>query len=69
MFTIDKVLDEIMQFDFNTREMLLEILRKRQIAERRKEIAANARKAKAEFKNGKLKHRTSAEAIKHLDSL
>lgn len=57
VFTIDKVLDEIMQLDFSSREMLIDIVRKRQVEERRKEIARNARKAKAEFKRGKLYQR------------
>lgn len=69
MFTIDKVLDEIMQLDFATREMLVDILHKRQIEERRKDIAGNARKARSAFKHGKLKAHTSSEVIRHLNSL
>ncbi len=68
MFTLDKVLDDIMQLDYSTREMLLDILKKRQIEERRKEIAANARKAKSDFKRGKLKARSAKEVIRHLDA-
>jgi len=66
MFTFDKVLDEIMDLDFSSREMLLEILRKRQIEERRKEIARNARKAQSDFSSGKYKPLTASEAIKQL---
>ena len=66
MLTIDKVLDEIMRFDFSTREMLLEILKKRQTEEARKRIALNALKARTEFSKGKSKALIATEVIKHL---
>lgn len=66
MITIDKVLDEIMRLDFDTREMLLEILKKRHIAETRKRIAANARKARNEFAKGKSQALSASEVIKQL---
>ena len=69
MFTIDKVLDEIMQLDFSSREMLIDIVRKRQIEEKRAAIARNARKAKKEYKRGKLKPLSSTKLIKHLKAL
>ena len=69
MFTIDKVLDEIMQLDFSSREMLIDIVRKRQIEERRAGIARNARKARTEFKRGKLKPLSSAKIIKRFKAL
>lgn len=69
MFTVDKVLDEIMQLDYSTREMLVEIVRKRQIEERRNVISANAKKAKREYTNRKLKSSLAVEVIKHLHSL
>lgn len=54
MKTLDQSLDTIMQMDFSSREMLLEILQKRQIEERRQEIAKNGKGAKADFKSGKI---------------
>ncbi|HUZ57476.1 MAG TPA: hypothetical protein VMU83_01680 [Hanamia sp.] len=54
MKTLDQSLDTIMQMDFISREMLLEILQKRQIEERRQEIAKNGKRAKADFKSGKI---------------
>lgn len=39
MVTIDSTLEDIMQLDFDSREILLEILQKRQIEARRDEIA------------------------------
>ncbi|MDZ4846982.1 MAG: hypothetical protein SH857_15720 [Chitinophagales bacterium] len=69
MFTIDKVLDEIMQLDFSSREMLIDIVRKRQIEEKRKQIASYAHKAKAALKRGKLKAVSAAKLSMHLKTL
>jgi hypothetical protein len=69
MFTVDKVLDEIMQLDFSTREMLVEILNRRQIEERRAEIKRRGKKAKLDFSRGKLKSYSAKEIIKHLHSI
>ena len=68
MITIDKALDSYMQLDFNSRELLLEVLQKRQIEERRKQIAINVKKAKQDFANGKLsKPMTAKECIESLN--
>lgn len=68
MITIDKALDSYMQLDFNSRELLIEVLQKRQIEERRKQIAVNVKKAKHDFANGKLlKHKTAKECIESLN--
>ena len=42
MITLDQALDVVMQLEYEQKEMLLEILRKRQIEDRREEIAQNA---------------------------
>jgi len=52
--------------DFNEREMLIGILQKRQIDERRNEILQNAKLAKADFKSGKIKANSSINVIKKL---
>ena len=67
MITLDQSLDTIMQMDFSSREMLLEILQKRQIEERRKEIADNAKQAKADFKYGKITPSNAADIIRTLN--
>jgi len=69
MATIDSTLTDIMKLDFNSREMLLEILQKRQIEARRDEIAKNARKSLKEYRAGKYTSLTYEEAIRHLNSL
>ncbi|MBI4945051.1 MAG: hypothetical protein HY840_01470 [Bacteroidetes bacterium] len=69
MTTIDKALDTIMKLDFYSREMLLDILKKRIIEERRNDIAKNARIGKKEFTKGKYKPLSSEEGIHHLRSL
>ena len=69
MITIDETLDSIMKLDFSSREILLEILQKRQVQERRAEIEKNAKQAKAAFKSGKLKSLKAKDAISILNSL
>lgn len=67
--TIDQALDDIMQLDEASREMLLDILQKRQIELNRDRIAKNAKKALKEFHAGNFTPMSAEDAIKHLDSL
>lgn len=53
MVPFDSTLEDIMQLDFASREMLLEILQRRQIEARRNEIAKIAKKSLKEFQMGK----------------
>lgn len=69
MVTIDSTLSDIMKLDYNTREMLLEILQKRQVEARRDEIAKNAKKSLKEFHSGKYAALSAEEGISHLASL
>ena len=69
MITINKALEDSMKLDFSAREMLIEILQKRQVEERRKEISANAKKAKTAFNAGKLNVVSASQAINSLNGL
>jgi hypothetical protein len=69
MVTIDSTLDAIMQLDYASREMVLEILKKRQIEARRDEIAKNAKKSLKEYRAGQTKPMTAKEVIDRLNSL
>jgi len=69
MTTINEALDKLMELDFESREMLIEIAQKRQTEERRKEIANNAKKSKESYRNNKLKAVSSTEVIARLNSL
>lgn len=69
MVTLNETLDSIMKLDSSSREMLLEILEKRQVEERRIEIYENAKMAQNDFKSGKINKTTSSEAISILNSL
>lgn len=69
MVTIDSTLNDFMKLDYNTREMLLEILQKRQIEARRKEIAKEAKHSLKDYKEGKLKAETAEELIARLNAL
>lgn len=66
MATIDQTLEAIMQMDFSSREILLEILQKRQIEERRKGIALNGKKAKADYASGKIVPAKATDVIRSL---
>ena len=68
MVTIDSTLDDIMKLDFDSKEMLLEILQKRQVEARREEIAKGARKSLQEYGSGKLHPLSAEESIKELSS-
>jgi hypothetical protein len=69
MMTIDQALTDIMQLDYISREMLLEILQKRQIEARRDEIAENAEQTIKDFHAGNFTPMSAEEAIKHLHTL
>lgn len=69
MATIDQTLDTIMQLDASSREMLLEILYKRQIDEKRKEIARNGKQAKQTYNSGKTVAVSASDVISTLNAL
>lgn len=66
MSNLDKVLDEAMNLTLEQQEMLVQILQRRIIEQRRDEIARDAKLSLAEFKAGKLKIQTATEAIAEL---
>lgn len=69
MATIDSALNEFMQLDFNTREMLLDIMLKRQTEARRQVIARNAQTSLRDYRAGKLTKVSASSLIKHLEQL
>ncbi len=69
MVTIDSALDEIMQLDYASREMLLEILQKRQVEARREEIAKAAQQSLKDYHSGKTPAATASEVIEKLNLL
>jgi len=66
MTTLNCALDVITQLSFEQRQMLIDILQRRQAEERREEIAANAREAIRAFHAGELKNETAEELISRL---
>lgn len=66
MVTLDYALDTAMQLPAEQKDMLVEILQKRRIAERRNEIAHNAKEAREAFHRGELKEETADELITRL---
>jgi hypothetical protein len=69
MMTIDQALNDIMQLDYTSREMLLEILQKRQIEARRDQIAENAEQAIKGFHAGNFIPMSAQDGIEHLRAL
>ena len=68
MSNLDQVLDEAMNLPLEQREMLIQILQRRMIEQRRDEIAQDAKLSLAEFREGKLRIQTTTEAINELKS-
>jgi len=64
--SLDAALDAVMELDYDSRETLIEIVKKRQIQERRKEIAKNGRIAKKSHESGNYKAVSASEAITEL---
>ena len=69
MVTIDSTLNDFMKLDYNTREMLLEIMQKRQIEARRSEIAKNARQSVKDYHAGKYQPQDANGLINKLNNL
>jgi hypothetical protein len=69
MVTLDSTLESIMQLDFTSREILLEILQKRQIEARRDQVAKAAKQSLKEYHSGKLSPLNADEVIGKLNSL
>ena len=63
---LDKVLDEAMALPIEQQEMLIKILQRRMVEKHRDEIARDAAFSLAEFRAGKLKAQSAAEAISEL---
>lgn len=66
MMTLDQAIDTVMQLTIEQQEMLIEIIRKRHIESRRREIAQDAHEAIAAFRAGQLKPQPVPEIITEL---
>jgi hypothetical protein len=66
MSNLDRVLDEAMNLPIEQQEILIQILQRRAIEQHRDEIARDAKLSLAEFREGKLKIQSAAEAISEL---
>ncbi|MBK7377710.1 MAG: hypothetical protein IPJ03_01680 [Ignavibacteriales bacterium] len=66
MITLDSVLDEVMQLSPYERQILVDLLYKRVIEERRDEMALEIRDAKSLYNSGSLKSITADQAISKL---
>ncbi|NQS97635.1 MAG: hypothetical protein HQ591_04205 [candidate division Zixibacteria bacterium] len=66
MVTLEQVLDSAMLLDSEQREILIEIIQKRQIEAWRKETAAYAREAIRAFHKGEIQSQPVEEIISHL---
>lgn len=64
--TLDQAIDTALQLPLEQREMLVDILRNRQIEARRQEIATEARQSTIAFRAGNLKAQSAEDAIAEL---
>ncbi|HMU43083.1 MAG TPA: hypothetical protein PKA80_07270 [Ignavibacteriaceae bacterium] len=66
MITLDSVLDEVMQLSSYDRQILVDLLYKRIIEEKRDEIALEIREAKSLYNSGSLNTITADQTISKL---
>lgn len=66
MVTLDQAIDAAMRLPYEQREMLLDILRKRQTEARRERMAQDAQTSLNAFQAGELVAQTAAEIIAEL---
>jgi len=64
--TINQILEATEQLSYQQRELLLQVLHRRQIEARRSQIARHAKKARQDFHLGQLTTETVEELIKRL---
>jgi hypothetical protein len=65
---LDQILDEIGSLSLDEQEMLLDILKKRHIEQKRLRIAREVREAQKEHKKGLTKRGTIEDLMKDLES-
>jgi len=65
---LDQILDEIAALSLDEQEVLLDILKKRYIEQRRLRIARDIREAQREHKKGLTKRGTVEDLMKDLES-
>ena len=66
MTTFEQVLETVMELPLEQRGLLADILHNRYVAERRREIAADAQVSLELFRAGKLKSQSAEELIAEL---
>jgi hypothetical protein len=69
MITLAEALEIVEQLPVDQQDVLVQIVRSRQIERRRDEIAQNARETMAAYRAGELKAYTTAAAIAELRSM
>lgn len=65
---LDQILDEIASLSLDEQEMLLDILKKRHIEQKRLRIAREVKQAQREHKKGLTKRGTVEDLMKDLES-
>ncbi len=68
MITLEQVIDDVMQLSLPQQEMLLEIIHRRHIENRRKEMAMDVRVSIAAFQSSSLKPQSVQEIIAELQA-
>lgn len=66
MVTLDQAIDTVLELPPQQQEMLLEIIYRRQVEERRQEIAQDAQRSLAAYRLGKLKSQPIEDILAEL---
>jgi len=61
-----EILDAVDQMDISEREMLIDIIRKRMIEQKRKKVISDVRQSRKDFANDNVQRGSSADLMKAL---
>ncbi len=66
VMTLDEAIETVTRLPYEQQEMLIEILHRRHIEKRRREIADYARRTKEDFHAGRLQAKSAQDAVAEL---
>ncbi len=64
--TFEQVVDSVMELSAEQQEMLIDLIKRRHIERRRREIAQNAQESLQAFRNGQLRAQPARDVIREL---
>ena len=64
--TFEQVVDSVMELSAEQQEMLMDLIKRRYIERRRREIAQNAQESLQAFRDGRLRAQSARDVIREL---